>query len=434
MAKIAFIVFLLLNFFCYADEKIEINADQFTYDKDNTRIYATGNVEIIDKEFKLYANKVFVNNKSKVLSARENIKVFNTDGTILKADKIVADHNLENALIENNHLYIPTEFNEVKNYMRLAAKKVERRSKSWEKLEYGTFTACEICFNEITKKYDPPLIQLKAKKIIHDKKKLEVKYYDAYLDFNGKSVMYLPYFSHPSPLVRRKAGFLAPSFFQSYYFGIGTDLSYYYPISDYHDLTIKPKFSQKRNPALFIEHRKNFKNGEMVNEFSGTLENQTMNETKEDKKRGHINSKGKFFLNTNNYATYQIQRTTDPNYLNTYKYKYLDILESNLKLNSIRSYNTFSLQSYLFQDNRKQFDRRQTPKILPRILINLNSEPSFDSLNYSTNIELVNILRTEGTETKKFFNQNFIYQLSLMMALFKVRCSLKCWFVWNSKI
>ena len=89
MAKIAFIVFLLLNFFCYADEKIEINADQFTYDKDNTRIYATGNVEIIDKEFKLYANKVFVNNKSKVLSARENIKVFNTDGTILKAIKLL---------------------------------------------------------------------------------------------------------------------------------------------------------------------------------------------------------------------------------------------------------------------------------------------------------------------------------------------------------
>ena len=46
-------------------KKIEINADQFTYDKENTRIYATGNVEIIDKEFKLYARKVFVNNESK---------------------------------------------------------------------------------------------------------------------------------------------------------------------------------------------------------------------------------------------------------------------------------------------------------------------------------------------------------------------------------
>ena len=56
---------------------------------------------------------MFVNNKSKVLSARENIKVFNTDGTILKADKIVADHNLENALI-SNHLYIPTDLMRLK--------------------------------------------------------------------------------------------------------------------------------------------------------------------------------------------------------------------------------------------------------------------------------------------------------------------------------
>ena len=41
----------------------------------------------------------------KVLSARENIKIFNSDGSNLKADKIVADNTLENALIENNHLY-----------------------------------------------------------------------------------------------------------------------------------------------------------------------------------------------------------------------------------------------------------------------------------------------------------------------------------------
>ena len=107
MGKIFFFLFLIINIDGQSNEKIEINADQFTYDKENTRIYATGNVEIIDKEFKLFANKVFVNNESKVLSARENIKIFNADGSILKADKIVADNSLENALIENNHLYIP---------------------------------------------------------------------------------------------------------------------------------------------------------------------------------------------------------------------------------------------------------------------------------------------------------------------------------------
>ena len=348
MDKILFILFFLVNLNSHSNEKIEINADQFTYDKENTRIYATGNVEIIDQEFKLYANKVFVNNESKVLSARENIKIFNADGSILKADKIVADNTLENALIENNHIYIPRIYKNENIFLRLAAKKVERRNKDWEQLQYGTFTACELCYNEKTKKYDPPLIQLKAKKIIHDKKKLDVKYYDAFLDVHGKSVFYLPYFSHPSPLVKRKKGFLPPSIFQTHYFGLGADLPYYYPLSDFSDITVTPKFSQKKNPALLIQHRKNFKNGEMKNEFSGTIENQTNNQIKEDRKRGHINSEGIFFLNPKNYASYKLQRTTDRNYKHTYKYKFDHILESNIKLESLRGFNSlqFAILSF----------------------------------------------------------------------------------------
>ena len=410
MDKIFLFLFLVICFNSKSNEKIEINADQFTYDKENTRIYATGNVEIIDKEFKLFANKVFVNNESKVLSARENIKIFNADGSILKADKLVADNTLENALIENNHLYIPTLNNEKKYYMRLAAKKVERRNKDWERLQYGTFTACEICYNEKKKKYDPPLIQLKAKTIIHDKKKLNVKYYDAFLDVAGKSILYLPYFSHPSPLVKRKKGFLPPSFFQTHYFGLGANIPYYYPLSDYSDVTVIPKFSQKKNPAFLIQHRKNFKNGEMKNEFSGTIENQKINQVKEDRKRGHINSEGIFFLSSKDYASYKIQRTTDRNYKNTYKYGYDHVLESNIKLESLRGYNSYSLESYVFQDVRREFNRKLTPRILPRLLLNLSSKPLNKTLNYNTNIEFVSLYRTKGTETKKLFiNQNITF-------------------------
>ena len=107
MVKFIFIFLTFANFSTLSNEKIEINADQFTYDKDNTRIYATGNVEILDSEFKLFAEKVFVNNSTRVISAREDVKIFNIDGTILKAEKIVADQNLNNALILDNYLYIP---------------------------------------------------------------------------------------------------------------------------------------------------------------------------------------------------------------------------------------------------------------------------------------------------------------------------------------
>ena len=309
-------------------------------------------------------------------------------------------------MIENNYLFIPgKKFNDEKNFLRIAAKKVERRNKDWEKMDFGKFTACKLCYNEKKKKYDEPLIQLKAKKIIHDKKNLDVKYYDAFFDFKGTSVFYLPYFSHPSPLVKRKSGFLAPTFFQTHYFGLGTDIPYYYPINDYHDLTITPKFSQKKNPALFIEHRKNFFNGEIKNEFSGTIENQKVNTVKEQKKRGHIKSTGSFDLSENSYIDFQIHRTTDRNYLNTYKYNYKDTLESNMKIESIRSNNFYSFQSYAFQDLREKFDRRETPKVLPRVLLDLNSKAQNNNFNYNTNIELANSIRTNGNETKKIFLQ-----------------------------
>ena len=65
MDKIFFILFLVIGFYSQSNEKIEINADQFTYDKDNTRIYATGDVKIIDSQFKLNAEKVLnINEKS----------------------------------------------------------------------------------------------------------------------------------------------------------------------------------------------------------------------------------------------------------------------------------------------------------------------------------------------------------------------------------
>ena len=116
MVRYLILIFLLFNNLAYSDEELEITAEQFTYDKDNTRIYATGSVKIVDEKFKLNADKVFLNNTSNVLSARDNVTIFNIDGSILKADKIVADQELKNAIIEKNFLYLPSKpFNNKKN-------------------------------------------------------------------------------------------------------------------------------------------------------------------------------------------------------------------------------------------------------------------------------------------------------------------------------
>ena len=172
MDKIILLISLLFFNITFSNDEIEIKADQFTYDKNSTRIYATGNVEIIDKFFKLNADKVFLNNDSNVISARDNVKIYNkNDGTFLRAKKIVADKNLENAIIQDKYLYIPTSENLVKkNYIRIAAKKVERRNQYWEKLDNGIFTACDICKKKGQINLKVHLFKLKHKKSFMIKK------------------------------------------------------------------------------------------------------------------------------------------------------------------------------------------------------------------------------------------------------------------------
>ena len=50
--------------------------------------------------------------------------------------------------------------------------------------------------------------------------------------------------------------------------------------------------------------------------------------------------------------------------------------------------------------------------------MNLNSEKKMNFLNFETNLEMINLKRNEGNETKKLFvNQNIFFPQSLMMAL-----------------
>ena len=121
-------------------------------------------------------------------------------------------------------------------------------------------------------------------------------------------------------------------------------------------------------------------------------------------------SKGEFDLTDNSYLDFQIHRTTDRNYLNTYKYRYKDTLDSFLKIRNHRNLNFYSFESYLFQDLRQNVNLKSIPKIFPRFRIELNSNKNINHFNYETRVELINLKRDENNETKKlFFNQDIFF-------------------------
>jgi LPS-assembly protein len=65
-----------------------------------------------------------------------------------------------------------------------------------------------------------PTWQLKSDKIIHDQERELVEYHHAWLEMWGWPIFYTPYFSHPDPAVKRKSGFLMPTYSH------GRDLGY----------------------------------------------------------------------------------------------------------------------------------------------------------------------------------------------------------------
>ena len=406
------LIFYSVSIYSSENEEIEIDADKITHDKENKRMYATGNVHIISNNFKIFAQKVFVNTDNQIFSARNDIKVFYSDGNILKTEKMSADRSLNNAKFSKSYLFIPDDsddrFTKDKRFLRIAANSFERRNKTWEIFNNAIFTACDICFDKKKKVYKEPLIQLKANKVIHNHDDLTMRYYDSYLEFSGNKIFYLPYFSHPSPKVKRKSGFLVPKYRSGASLGESFEIPYYYVISDYEDLTFAPKLSTKKNPVGFVEHRKNLKNGKIQSKVSATISNININQIKKNRFRGHIKSIGEFEINKNLVWDYEINRTSDRNYLQAFKYEYSDTLNTKLSLNSFKKNNIYTLDTFFFQDLRSQFNQKETPRVFPRIKSFIKSSNFINKTNISSDFEFSSLTRDEGTDVSKlFFMQSF---------------------------
>ena len=71
----------------------------------------------------------------------------------------------------------------------------------------------------------------------------------------GVPVLYTPYFYHPDPTVKRRSGFLAPSFGNDSLLGLSAQTPYYFALAPNYDVTLAPIFYTQENPVLAAEYR-----------------------------------------------------------------------------------------------------------------------------------------------------------------------------------
>ena len=469
--RIIFILFLGLFFFkssiSSAQQKdiYNFSADKLTYSQDNNIIEAIGNVVAKNQEGKqISADKIIYNKSNQLLKTFGNSKFSDTKNRTLTAEnfeydlekKIISAENKVKFLDNYKNIYYfsklnaDDKFSEIIGYnlnSDLNKEKFQSKDKFNEFIEPrlsgkevsikdnitiikdGKFTSCK----STNEKEGCPYWNLNADLVTHDKEKKQIIYKNATLDLNNVPILYTPYFSHPDPSVKRKEGFLAPSF-ASLGSDIGTTIKvpYFYPVSESADFTISPVYYFKQNPLLLGEYREKFKNGDLSIEGGFTQGYKEITSTQTDGSRHHLygNLNLNFvdkILDQSEFNT-KIQRTNNPTYLRVNKinstvdgFKRNLVKEDQTKLtneiylNSFGKNESLNLKTAAYQNISTTKASDQYEYLLPEIIYskynlldnnNLNFSSSFKSLNTNTNQNKTTFINNLDYSTPESYNTN----------------------------
>src|SRR5262245_34330086 len=230
---------------------IVFRADEIEYDDQLALTVARGHVEISQSGQVLLADTVSYNQRTDTITASGNVSLSQPTGEIVFADFIELRDSMNEAFAKNVRMLL-------NDRSRLAANTARRTNGNRTELKRGVYSPCDLCREDPSA---PPIWQLKAREIDHDKEQQLVEFRDSTMEIDGWPVFYSPYISAPDPSVKRASGFLIPSAGGSNTLGANVTIPYYLVLGPDKDLTLSPRFMTKAGVLLATNYRQRFGNG-----------------------------------------------------------------------------------------------------------------------------------------------------------------------------
>ena len=270
-------------------EPMLLQADEMIYDNDNARITARGNVEIYYGNYTLLADQVVYNRNANTLAAEGNVRMKDPDGAVITADQLTLTDDFRDGFVDALKLV-------TKDETRIIAQSASREAGNVTVFRKGWFTPCKLCKEDPTK---PPTWRIRAGKITHKRDQAKIAFNDAKFDLFGVPVLWVPYFQTADPTVKRKSGFLMPSYSHSNELGSTVQVPYYFALSDHYDFTFAPMWTEKAGTLLLGEWRQRTSSGGYKLELAGVFDNvnDELSPAEGEDFRGSIKTRGRFALN-----------------------------------------------------------------------------------------------------------------------------------------
>lgn len=340
---------------------ILLRADQVTQDQDLGIIVARGSVEIAHDNQILLADTLSYNQKAKTVTASGNVQILQQSGEVFFADYVELTEDLKDGTIENLRILMA-------DNARIAAAGGRRTNGDVTEMAKGVYSPCKVCKDDPSR---APLWQVKADTVVHSQEDKQIEYFDARLEVYGVPVAYTPYFTHPDPTVKRKTGFLIPSYGTKTTTGTFVRAPFFWNIGPDQDLTFDPIFTRFQTAFYAGEYRRAMDSGAFNVSGSFTFDDREVGATEverveENAFRGHIFSSGRFDLDETWRAGWDVNRATDKTYLRRYGFwnDPGNSMISKAYAEGFRGRNYMSAEAMTFQDLRLG-ERSSPPVVLP---------------------------------------------------------------------
>ena len=241
-------------------QPLYLQGDELIYDNGGNRVVARGNVEIYYNNYILTADQVVYDQSANTLTAVGNVVLKEPNGNIVRADRYTLTDDFRDGFVQSLSVV-------AKDDSRIAAERATRRGGNITVFTNGRFTPCKSSDGM------PPLWCISAATVVHDQQAATITYQDAQFELFGVPVLYMPYFEHADPSVKRKSGFLMPEFSGSDTLGYGMSIPYYFALAPNYDFTFNPMYTTRQGVLWQGEWRHRLENGQYYVKAAGIDQN-----------------------------------------------------------------------------------------------------------------------------------------------------------------
>ncbi len=371
----------------------KIYLENFNYQMKRNIFKSVGLIKVIDKSNNTYEfSQIYIDENKKELIGSDSKAFLNQDGFKM-----------------NNE-----------NKPRIFSNSISLKEKESNFIK-STFTTCNYRENDKC----PPW-ELRASKMKHDNIKKTIYYDNAVIRIYNVPIFYFPKLAHPDPTVKRRSGFLIPSYADTKNLGSSVNIPYFWAISPDRDFTLKNQLFVNENPLFIGEYRQAFKNSNLIFDFGYSEGYKNTSDTKKPGDKSHFFAKffKEFSDNENRTSDFEInlQDVSHRKYLKLYRIESDLVNYETNTLENFVNFNHYDDEKDLFVSIRSSIYRNLNESyndkyefILPELNLNKNlyseklGSGSFNSNfkihNYHTNkFENFLINDFEWSFNKTFFN------------------------------